>query len=159
VGLYFIQEHVRKSIPFVIATKVPPARRRGAHASRALTPPLARPLSAARRAASATPPKRRRCASAYTPAATADADPKHHSCAAAPHAPSRPVRRLDVDAGLDTMKLVRDVGSPALRRRAPQPRFRCRSELTAVPLGFALRRMSVAMASASRSIQRLKKGT
>lgn len=64
-----------------------------------------------------------------------------------------------MDAGLDTMKLVRDVGSPALRRRAPQLRFSGCSPLTAVPHGFALRRMSVAMASASRSIQRLKKGT
>ena len=124
VGLYFVQEHVRKSIPFVIATKVraraPGGRARAPHPSES---PHAR-LPVARRAASATPPRRRTCASAFACCRAAI-----RRCAACfrrtaaltraslfPYSP----RRLDVDAGLETMKLVRDVGSPSLHRRAPR---------------------------------------
>jgi hypothetical protein len=49
-------------------------------------------------------------------------NPQRRPSAAAPDARFSSCVRLDVDAGLDTMKLVRDVGSPALRRRAPKLR-------------------------------------
>ena len=74
MGLYFIQEHVRKSIPFVIATKVPPARRRGAHARRALTPPLrASPLRRAQGRIRDTAKTAQMCKCAHPSAAVAGA--------------------------------------------------------------------------------------
>ena len=66
--------------------------------------------------------------------------------------------RLDVDAGLETMKLVRDVGSPSLHRRVPALQRAAALALTC-PLGSCHRRMNAAMESASRSLQRLKNGT
>ena len=71
VGLYFIQEHVRKSIPFVMATKARHGGAGAAHCARSdCAPAVCAPHAAPRhRRASATLARRRRCASAPRAAA------------------------------------------------------------------------------------------
>ena len=91
VGLFFVQEHVHKSAPFVLATKV---RRAAGACCSELSPGAAGPRPRDGQAGAAVQVR-----ATLTKIASAD------GCG-----------RLDVDAGLETLKLVRDFGSPALLR-------------------------------------------
>ena len=132
VGLYFVQEHVRKSIPFVIATKVHARAWKFSHTRAAPNTVTSRLL--ARRAQG----RIRDTAKTAHMCKCVHLLPRHD-------APSRrrtealtrasvSSRRLDVDAGLETMKLVRDVGSPSLHRRAPRCDAPQRRAEAALPL-------------------------
>ena len=79
-------------------------------------PSASRCTTTGHRRASATRARRRRCASASRGRRCVCARRLWHAHAHSTlSSPAR--KRLDVDAGLETMRLVRDVGNPALRRR------------------------------------------